>query len=234
MDAAGGGGDGQGDDKNHRANEGRQKASRTREEHISGNHEGILAGATGGDAAETHQADKNKGQYFGFHNVLFDERAPWQAAFQVICFHRPNRYLGRVSHKSARIAQMIESFQGQDLDAHYLGYFDCFNCQLFYEAHDVLEDLWLVDRKGVDGDFYKGLIQLAGAFVHLQKNRLQPSAALFKLARLNLEKYPARHHQLDLDAVQVMIADWVNRLEQGRFNVNPLNLKQVPQLVLQK
>jgi predicted metal-dependent hydrolase len=129
---------------------------------------------------------------------------------------------------------MIESFQGQDLDAHYLGYFDCFNRQLFYEAHDVLEDLWLVDRKGVDGDFYKGLIQLAGAFVHLQKNRLPPSAALFKLARRNLEKYPARHHHLELDEVQVLIADWVNRLEQGRFEVNPLTPKHVPHMVLQK
>jgi predicted metal-dependent hydrolase len=128
---------------------------------------------------------------------------------------------------------MIKSFQGQDLDAHYLGYFDCFNRQLFYEAHDVLEDLWLVDRKGTDGDFYKGLIQLAGAFVHLQKNRLKPSAALFKLARLNLEKYPARHHHLDLEMVQALIAGWMNQLEDGRFEANPLSPTQVPQLALQ-
>ena len=45
---------------------------------------------------------------------------------------------------------MIESFRGQRLDAHYLGYFDCFNRQLFYEAHDVLEDLWLPDRHGIE------------------------------------------------------------------------------------
>ena len=42
-----------------------------------------------------------------------------------------------MSHKSARIAAMIESFRGQELAAHYLGYFDCFNRQLFYEAHEV-------------------------------------------------------------------------------------------------
>jgi predicted metal-dependent hydrolase len=127
---------------------------------------------------------------------------------------------------------MIESFQGQDLDAHYLGYFDCFNRQLFYEAHDVLEDLWLVDRKGADGDFYKGLIQLAGAFVHLQKNRLKPSAALFKLARVNLEKYPSRHHQLDLVVVRQQIEFWLYQLEQGRFHSNPLTPTQTPQLKL--
>ena len=110
-----------------------------------------------------------------------------------------------MSKKSAKIAALIEGCRGQTLNAHYLGYFECFNRGLFYEAHDVLEELWLADRRGPDGDFYKGLIQFAGAFVHLQKHttlrpRLRPSAALFKLAQANLEKYPPRHHSLDLAA----------------------------------
>ena len=139
-----------------------------------------------------------------------------------------------MSHKSARVAAMIESFRGQELDAHYLGYFDCFNRRLFYEAHDVLEDLWLPDRQGANGNFYKGLIQLAGAFVHLQKHRLRPSAALFKLAQANLEKYPRRHERLDLTAVLALIADWLQRLEQGGFTVNPLTAHAGPRLELQK
>ncbi len=153
--------------------------------------------------------------------------------FQVICIPCRTRYLGRVSHKSARIARMIESFQGRDLDAHYLGYFDCFNRQLFYEAHDVLEDLWLADKRGPDGDFYKGLIQLAGAFVHLQKNRLPPSAALFKLAQRNLGQYPPAHHRLDLNAVRQLISNWLDWLEQGRYLVNPLTAARTPRLALQ-
>jgi predicted metal-dependent hydrolase len=139
-----------------------------------------------------------------------------------------------VSHKSARIAAMIESFRGQKLDAHYLGYFDCFNRQLFYEAHDVLEDLWLPDRDGVNGDFYKGLIQLAGAFVHLQKKRLRPSAALLKLAQANLEKYPLSHEQLDLQIVLGLITNWLRQLEADDFMVNPLSAANVPRLMLQK
>jgi predicted metal-dependent hydrolase len=129
---------------------------------------------------------------------------------------------------------MIESFRGRELDAHYLGYFDCFNRQLFYEAHDVLEDLWLADKYGANGNFYKGLIQLAGAFVHLQKNRLRPSAALFKLALANLEKYPTTHEQLNLAAVQQLIAGWLFQLEKGGFLVNPLTAVNVPQLALQR
>jgi predicted metal-dependent hydrolase len=117
-----------------------------------------------------------------------------------------------MSHKSGQIAARIAQFQGQELDAHYLGYFDCFNRQLFYEAHEVLEELWLADRKGPDGDFFKGLIQLAGAFVHIQKNRRDPAAALFRLARANLEKYPPRHRRLDVLAALALVDDWSHRL----------------------
>ena len=137
-----------------------------------------------------------------------------------------------MTHKSARIVAMIESLRGQPLDAHYLGYFDCFNRQLFYEAHEVLEDLWLLDRHGPDGDFYKGLIQLAGAFVHLQKNRLRPAAALFKLAKANLAKYPVTHQQLDGHGVRAFIADWLGPLERGNFSTNPLTAAPAPRLTL--
>ena len=129
---------------------------------------------------------------------------------------------------------MIESFRGRDLDPHYLGYFDCFNRQLFYEAHDVLEDLWLPDRYGANGNFFKGLIQLAGAFVHLQKNRLRPAAALFKLAQANLEKYASPHEGLDLRIVLQMIADWLRQLETNDFSANPLSATNLPQLALNK
>src|SRR4051812_36290791 len=103
-----------------------------------------------------------------------------------------------MSSKTPKIAAMIGAFQGQAFDAHYLAYFDCFNRRLFYEAHDVLEEIWLPQKKGQNGAFYKGLIQLAGAFVHLQKERLPPAAALFKLARTNLRQYPPIHEGLDV------------------------------------
>src|ERR1700761_798246 len=117
---------------------------------------------------------------------------------------------------------MVESHRGHGVDPHYAGYFHCFNQQEFYEAHDVLENLWLADRHGANGNFFKGLIQLAGAFVHLQKNRLRPSAALFKLARANFEKYPSRHERLNLAAVQLLIEVWLWQLEKEEFQINPL------------
>ena len=137
-----------------------------------------------------------------------------------------------MSKKSGKIAERIAAFEGLQLDAHYLGYFDCFNHQLFYEAHDVLEELWLADRHGPNGDFFKGLIQLAGAFVHLQKERLRPSAALFKLAQANLQKYPTRHEQLEVGAVLDLIQQWLGWLEGGEFATNPLREQIMPRLEL--
>jgi uncharacterized protein len=139
-----------------------------------------------------------------------------------------------VSRKSKRVAAMVEGFDDGKLDRHYLGYFHCFNKQLFYEAHEVLEHLWLHDRHGPNGAFYKGLIQLAGAFVHLQRNHLQPAAALFKLACANLEKYPRIHEHLNLETTCRLARKWLDDLERARFEINPLTSQAAPELKLEK
>src|SRR5262249_2959982 len=43
--------------------------------------------------------------------------------------------LQSMSKKSAKIATLVASCQGRDLDARYLAYFECFNRGLYYEAH---------------------------------------------------------------------------------------------------
>jgi predicted metal-dependent hydrolase len=137
-----------------------------------------------------------------------------------------------VSTKKEKIAGMIQRWHGQGGDPHYLGYFDCFNRGLFFEAHDVLEQLWLKNRHGANGSFYKGLIQLAGAFVHLQKNRLRPAAALFKLAEANLKIYPSHYEQLNLRELRDLAAHWLAELEGGEFKTNPLTSSNCPNITL--
>jgi len=137
-----------------------------------------------------------------------------------------------VSKKSAKIAALIEGCQNRELPAHYLGFFECFNRGLFYEAHDVLEELWLPARHGPDGRFYQGLIQLAGAFVHLQKDRLRPAAALFEKARANLTRYPGLHHSFRVQEALALIDEWSSRLNSSGFATNPLNHEHQPILRL--
>lgn len=142
-----------------------------------------------------------------------------------------------MSKKSAKIAALIEGCRGRDRDPHYLGYFECFNQGLFYDAHDVLEELWLGERRGRDGDFYKALIQFAGAFVHLEKHsprhpRLRPAGALFRLAQGYLRPYAPFHHGLDVSRLLSVADAWVKELESGSFARNPLHDRVPPKFVL--
>lgn len=126
-----------------------------------------------------------------------------------------------MSHKSAKIAILIENQQGKGRDAHYLGFFECFNQGFYYEAHDVLEELWLPSRKGPNDLFFKGLIQLAGAFVHFQKDRLRPAGALLLLAQDNLTRFPSSHEGLMLSSITELIDVWIARLANREGEANP-------------
>lgn len=137
-----------------------------------------------------------------------------------------------MSIKKGKVAGMIGDFQGRGIDPHYAGYFEYFNLGQYYQAHEVLEQLWLAGRGSPNHGFYKGLIQLAGAFVHLQKNRPSPAAALLELARKNLAPYGPRHQRLDVQGLLARIEDWQRKLKERRAGENPFDCAAGPQLVL--
>jgi predicted metal-dependent hydrolase len=120
-----------------------------------------------------------------------------------------------MSTKSARVEAALKHSGPSGLDPYYAGFFERFNRGEYFEAHDVLEQLWLKDRHGPEGRFYKGLIQLAGAFVHVSKGRTGPAVALFRLAQNNLATYPRVHQKLDLAALDQRITSWRDFLERG-------------------
>jgi len=147
--------------------------------------------------------------------------------------------------KTDRISAFVATLgAGPDraLDPRYTGFFACFNAQQYYEAHDVLEDLWLQTHGG-DHLFFKGLIQFAGAFVHLQKQalhpthpkhgrRLRPAGRLFQLALRNLEPYAPIHQHLDVAAICAQCRDRTAALEAGGYDRNPWQPERAPQLHL--
>lgn len=104
----------------------------------------------------------------------------------------------------------------------FTAYFDCFNAGRYFEAHEALERLWLETRHDADGNFYKGLIQLAAAFVHWEAGRTGPAATLLRMADDYLAKYPARHHGLDVANLQRAAAEWVVALMKAAASGQPL------------
>jgi predicted metal-dependent hydrolase len=137
------------------------------------------------------------------------------------------------THKSPKIDALLAQFEEtSDFSRHYVGFFRCFNAQAYYEAHDVLEEIWLPIRGQPQAKFYQGLIQMAGAFVHLQKSRLGPSARLFALALKNFEPYPSSHEGIHLDAIRQLCREHRQALIDSHETVNPWSKDRAPQLKL--
>jgi len=146
--------------------------------------------------------------------------------------------------KGQKIEAFVESLSTESAhDPCYEGYFICFNEQKYYEAHDVLEHLWLQD-KGPRHRFFKGLIQLAGAFVHLQKQhrrpehvtdgrRLRPAWRLFKLARSNLEPFSPSYLDFDVNSALKLCTRNMLAIEGSEFTSNPWSPVTAPILTLQ-
>ena len=147
--------------------------------------------------------------------------------------------------KADRITQFVEQLGASAdsaLDPHYQGFFKCFNEQRYYEAHDVLEHLWLQNRDE-NYAYFKGLIQVAGAFVHLQKQflrpahpkdgrRLRPAVRLFHLGMKNLEAFRPRHMDLDVETLHALCAKLAAQIIASDFTKNPWRPDHAPTLHL--
>ncbi|MFZ3377675.1 MAG: DUF309 domain-containing protein [Chthoniobacterales bacterium] len=154
-------------------------------------------------------------------------------------------------NKGERISRFLRELGQEDVDLKtlpleehpfYHAFFHCWNERRYYEAHDVLEQLWLKTNSR-DANYFKGLIQAAGAFVHLQKHfeqpahpkhgrRLQPAVRLFQLAEKNLAPYAPVWHSLDVAALLGLLRTEREKIVQSDFRMNPWSPEHAPKLKL--
>jgi predicted metal-dependent hydrolase len=150
-------------------------------------------------------------------------------------------------NKRERISDFLRSLEPASPEAssqdYYAAFFRLWNAQKYYEAHDVLEQLWLVEKNEEQARFYQALIQAAGAFVHLQKNfeqpshakhgrRLRPATRLFALALRNLEDFPDEYHALDLVQFRKLLLRYRDVIIAVDFKNNPWSPETAPRLAL--
>lgn len=154
--------------------------------------------------------------------------------------------------KGERISRFVESLAADEpavarggIAAHpyYRAFFRCWNEQRYYEAHDVLEQVWLGNTiTPEDAQYFKGLIQAAGAFVHLQKHyehpthpkhgkRLGPAVRLFRLAEKNLAPFGSERHELQLDQFREMLGRYRTAID-AEHGTNPWNPDSAPKITL--
>ena len=155
--------------------------------------------------------------------------------------------------KGERISQFVQGLEGGDAKAassaiadhpYYRAFFRCWNEQRYYEAHDVLEQVWLkTTTTSDDAQYFKGLIQAAGAFVHLQKQfehpthpkhgrRLAPAVRLFRLAEKNLEPFGAERHAFNLVKFREMLDRHARVIVESEHKTNPWSPANAPRVLL--
>ncbi len=104
----------------------------------------------------------------------------------------------------------------------------CFNRADYFEAHEVLEELWLPVRRTGEGELWKGLIQLAAAFVHLQRTRPGPALSLLRSARQRMATATVDSPRIDVPAAIRLANEWESKVETAVQSELPTLLRQAP------
>jgi predicted metal-dependent hydrolase len=73
-----------------------------------------------------------------------------------------------------------------------------FNEGLFFQSHETLEDVWIVSPWPVR-NFFQGIIQVAAAFVHLERNEYPGTHHLLTEGMLKLESFSPRYLGVDVE-----------------------------------
>jgi uncharacterized protein len=97
----------------------------------------------------------------------------------------------------------------------YLEGLRLFDEHSFFEAHEVLEDVWRIAPEP-ERKFLQGLIQVAVGLHHHSRGNLVGCRSLLERARRNLSIYPHAHGGLDLTALLHSLELWRDALDQGR------------------
>ena len=89
-----------------------------------------------------------------------------------------------------------------------------FNKEAFFEAHEVLEDLWH-EYRDRDRTFIQGLIQIAAAFYHLQSRNIKGAVSQFTKGSEKLAQYLPTYHQVAVAELLEEVRDNLHRLQHG-------------------
>ena len=73
-----------------------------------------------------------------------------------------------------------------------------FNDERYWECHEVLESVWKKTYEG-EKDLVQGIILVAAAFVHYQKNENEICLSIMKRAMEKLSSASGGYHDVDMD-----------------------------------
>ncbi len=91
-----------------------------------------------------------------------------------------------------------------------------FNAREFFEAHEVWEEIWLVEAEP-EKTFLQGLIQLAAAFHHYCRGNPAGAESLLAAGIVKLSRFSKHHCGLEIEALRASAKEWARALGAGQM-----------------
>ena len=110
--------------------------------------------------------------------------------------------------------------------------FRLFNEHHFFEAHEVLEDVWHQEH-GEPRLFLQGLIQLCAGFHHFQNGNYAGAAQLLKRGSEKMRGYPEVYLGLEVPALLAGVGAARERIEGMRTGREPAGPVEFPTLPIE-
>jgi hypothetical protein len=93
-----------------------------------------------------------------------------------------------------------------------------FNDERYWEAHEVLEYLWK-NAKGVEREILNGIILVAAAFVHDEKDEPDVCISILRRARKKLDQASGNYYGIDTNRIADMVSEIINTGKVNRFTI---------------
>ena len=112
-------------------------------------------------------------------------------------------YLKEKATTYREFLQSLEEFEpvGNDIEKNIQMARKLFKAKLYFEVHELLEELWMVES-GKYREFIQALIQVGAAYYHLTNYNLKGFEFLLKSARELLESYSGKIYKIDVDRLK--------------------------------
>ncbi|MGH7861110.1 MAG: DUF309 domain-containing protein [Candidatus Dormibacteraceae bacterium] len=82
---------------------------------------------------------------------------------------------------------------------------ELFNAGRYWAAHEAWEEVWMLDRHGPDGDFWKGLIQVAAGCLHAQRQNRRGTQNKLSGGLSLLTPFRPRHLSVELEPLLAVV-----------------------------
>jgi len=95
---------------------------------------------------------------------------------------------------------------------------ELFNDEKYWQAHEGLEYIWK-NAKGIEKQILNGIILVAAAFVHDEKDEQDVCISILQRARKKFDRGSDNYYGIDINGIADMISKIINTRKVNRFTI---------------